>query len=287
VSKAFNKNKASPHAIPMPAGWPVDKPVALAVSILLEGWPQDVAPEGGPSTAQLNKGFADTAAQSWVSYGPKVGAWRILDVLDAAQAKAVFYASGILTEQYLDLLKEIVARGHVIAAHGWAQNILPIYLDEGQEQAYLAKIGDGIESLCGARPVGYASPRGTPSQNTVELLTRNGFVWTADFRDHDLPYVKQTASGPLVCMPWSSDINDMPLIVKFGNEPEQMPRSVKRMLSLWPEVGSWPVCQPISAHAHVFGRPAGALEFLETLRAVQDCQWAWLTNHFELARLYI
>lgn len=277
---------ASPHAIHVPSGWPKEKPVALAISILLEGWPEGVAPEGGPSTAQLNKGFADTAAQSWVSYGPKVGAWRILDVLDAAGAKAVFYTSGILAEQYPDLLKAVVERGHILAAHGWAQNVLPVYLEEAQEQEYLTKIRTGFETLTGQKTVGYASPRGTPSPYTVELLTKNGFMWTADFRDHDLPYIKQTANGPLVCVPWSSDINDMPLVIKYGNEPEQMTRSVKRLLSLWPQVKSWPMCQPVSAHAHVFGRPAGALEFLETLRAIRDCEWAWLTNHYEVAKVY-
>ena len=279
-------NPASPHAIAIPSGWPAGKPVAMCVSILLEGWPEGVAPAGGPSTAQLNKGFADTAAQSWVSYGPKVGAWRILDVLDRVGTKAVFYMSGILAEQYPALVKEIATRGHVLAAHGWAQNILPIYLDEAQEQEQLARIQNAVEAVSGQRPIGYASPRGTPSAHTVELLTRNGYAWTADFRDHDLPYVKQTASGPLVCVPWSSDVNDMPLTVKHGNEPEQMPRAVRRFLSLWPRVASWPVCQPVSAHAHVFGRPAGALEFLDTLCAIRDCEWAWLTNHLEVARLY-
>ena len=183
-------NPASPHAIRVPGGWPAGRTLALAVSILLEGWPEGVAPEGGPSTAHLNKGFADTAAQSWVSYGPKVGAWRILDVLDKAEAKAVFYTSGILSEQYPDLLKEVVARGHVLAAHGWAQNILPIYLNEAEEQDYLTKIRKAFTELTGQETVGYASPRGTPSVNTVELLTRNGYRWTADFRDHDLPYIR-------------------------------------------------------------------------------------------------
>jgi hypothetical protein len=86
----------------------------------------------------LKAGFLDRQARSWAEYGPKVGAWRLLDILDSAGVKATFYVSGIIAEQYPKLTAEINAQGHVIAAHGWSQDVLPIYQTGGSH---------GVESL--------------------------------------------------------------------------------------------------------------------------------------------
>ena len=39
----------------------------------------------------------------------------------------------------------------------------------------------------------------------------------------------------------------------------------------------------ITAHAHVFGRPYGAIEFRAAIEAVKDIDWVWMTTHEELA----
>src|ERR1700741_4752318 len=111
----------------LPRDWPADLRVALSVSVMLEGWTDDSAPGIGPMGNPLRPGVLDLQARSWAEYGPKVGAWRILDVLQKFEPRAVFYVSGILAERYPDLLRAIAKAGHVVAGHGWGQNIVPAY----------------------------------------------------------------------------------------------------------------------------------------------------------------
>src|SRR5262249_24765582 len=52
-------------------------------------------------------------------FGPRVGVWRMLDVLDEFDAKASFYVPGIVAETYPELLPAFIARGHEIGLHGY------------------------------------------------------------------------------------------------------------------------------------------------------------------------
>jgi len=48
-----------------------------------------------------------------------------------------------------------------------------------------------------------------------------------------------------------------------------------------------PACLDITVHAHVFGRPMGAIEFARSLALVQRHEgFAWLTEHDELGRMF-
>lgn len=274
-------------AASLPAGWPADRPLAISVNVMLEGWTDDSAPGIGPMGNPLKAGVLDLQARSWAEYGPKVGAWRLLDILDRMQLRAAFYVSGVIAERYPDLLTAIAKAGHIVGAHGWSQNIIPAYQTAEDEERDLARCTTVIERSVGNRPPGWLSPRCTPSARTSTLLAKMDFDWHADFFDSDLPYRYQTAAGPILAVPFTMEVNDMPLYVRYGNEPEAFTRLLERLLSNWPRLGRPAGCLDITVHAHVFGRPFGAIEFMNALEAARRYgEWAWLTEHRSLAELF-
>lgn len=268
----------------LPKDWPADRRVALSVSVMLEGWTEDSAPGIGPMGNPLKSGVLDLQGRSWAEYGPKAGAWRLLDTLEAAGVQAVFYVSGILAERYSDLMKTIVAAGHEIAAHGWAQSIIPAYQTRAEEKADLHRCITALETAAGTKPRGWISPRCTPSQSTSELLGEAKFAWHGDVFNADLPYRVQTPSGPIMAVPFTMEVNDMPLYIRYGNEPEAYTRILRRILENCADVSRAPFCLDLTVHAHVFGRPYGAIEFARSLDVAKQYQThAWLTDHGTLA----
>jgi hypothetical protein len=265
------------------AGWPADRPLAVSLSIMLEGWAEGSAPGIGPMGNPLKPGVCDLQALSWAEYGPKVGAWRLLDLLDRAGRKAVFYISGVVAERYPDLPAAIAGRGHSVAAHAWCQGTLPPYLSPDAEWADIVRCRDVLAATAGKRPLGWLSPRCTSSLETSRLLARAGFLWHADMFDSDVPYRVDTGEGTLVGMPFTMEVNDMPLYVRYGNEPAVFARTLARIIEGWERLGSPFVCIDITVHAHVFGRPYGAIAFLDALELAGRSERCWLTNHAELA----
>ena len=275
------------HPVPSsPPGWPAGKPLALSVSVMLEGWTDDSAPGIGPMGNPLKAGVLDLQARSWAEYGPKVGAWRLLDILHKLDVRSVFYVSGLLAERYPELMKAIVAGGHTVAAHGWGQNIIPSYQSDQEEARDLERCVKAIGGATGQRPTGWLSPRCTPSARTSALLAKSGFDWHADFFDSDLPYRHETPNGAIAAVPFTMEVNDMPLYVRYGAEPEAFTRILERIVGSWPRLGRPAGCLDITVHAHVFGRPFGTIEFMNCLEAARRYEeWAWLTDHRRLAAL--
>ena len=270
-----------------PLGWPRSRPLAISVSVMLEGWAAPDAPGLGPMGNPLKPNTIDLQARSWADYGAKVGAWRLLDLLDQQKTRAVFYTSGVVAEQFPALPAAIAQRGHDVCAHGWSQGTLPAYLTAQQEAAGVARCVDVIKATTGSPPTGWLSPRCTPSPRTSALLAAQGFRYHADMFDSDLPYEIKTTSGQLIGMPFTMEVNDMPLYVRHGNEPAAFPRTLTTIVEGWPRLGNPYACLDITVHAHVFGRPYGALAFLDALAVVLRSQHCWLTNHAELAALWV
>ena len=268
-----------------PPGWPADKPLAISVNVMLEGWAEGSAPGIGPMGNPLKPGVTDLQALSWAEYGPKVGAWRLLDLLDREHVWAVFYTSGVVAEHYPDLPAAITASGHAVAAHGWSQGTLPAYQSEDAERDDIARCVAVLRRAAGQRPGGWLSPRCTPSAHTSRLLARAGFRWHADTFDADLPYNIDTPDGPLVGMPFTMEVNDMPLYVRYGNEPDAFTRTLARIVEGWDRLGNPAACLDITVHAHVFGRPYGAIALLDSLALVRRHDHCWLTDHAQLAAL--
>jgi Polysaccharide deacetylase len=278
--------RSPPAATELPAGWPAHRPLAVSVNVMLEGWTDDSAPGIGPMGNPLHAGTLDLQARSWAEYGPRTGAWRLLELLARAGATAVFYVSGILAERYPDLVRSIAEGGHAVAGHSWAQNIVPATQSADDERHDLGRCIAALAEASGTRPRGWLSPRCTPSPRTTSLLAEAGFTWQADFFDADLPRLELTPSGPIVAMPFTVEVNDMPLYVRHGSEPEAFSAVLSRLLANWPRLGNRPGCLDVTVHAHVFGRPAGAPEFLDALAMVRRTDWAWLTEHRTLAALF-
>ncbi|MGI4799567.1 MAG: polysaccharide deacetylase family protein [Janthinobacterium lividum] len=273
-------------SVVLPPGWPEARTLAVSVSVMLEGWSEGAAPGVGPMGNVLKAGTLDLQGRSWAEYGAKAGAWRLLDILAAEQVRAVFYVSGVLAEQYPDLMRAIVGAGHNLAAHGWSQHIVPATQDEAAEQADLQRCLTVLESAGGMRPRGWISPRCTPSAHTTELLRAAGLTWHSDFFDEDLPRVVQTASGSITAVPFTMEVNDMPMSVRYGNEPEAYTRTLQRILEGWASLPPRPACLDVTVHAHVYGRPMGAIEFANSLRAVKASGSAFLTEHDALGAMF-
>jgi hypothetical protein len=269
----------------VPEGWPAGRRLAVSFHIMCEAWTEDSAPGVGPMGNPLQAGHLDTQARSWALYGMTSGAWRLLDIVADSGIPCTTYASGMIAERWPELLRRIDGDGHPIGAHAWAQNILPVYQERDAEEADLVRGIAAFEGCTGKRPRGFISPRATNSPNTLELLAKHGFRWTADVFDSDLPYLIETGAGAIAGVPFTMEVNDLPITIRYGNEPEAFSRTLKRILDGWHDIGAPLATLDVTAHAHVFGRPAGAIEFKAAIDMVKALDWVWLTTHAELAEI--
>ena len=81
----------------------------------------------------------------------------LLDLLDELGARATFFMLGMTVANHRDLVREIVARGHDPASHGYAHARVPEQTPD-QFRDDIERSVVTIESTTGRRPVAYRAP---------------------------------------------------------------------------------------------------------------------------------
>ena len=205
---------------------------------------------------------------SMAEYGPKVAAWRILDLLDRHDIKSSFYVPGYIAETHPELVKEIDNRGHEVAHHGYMHES-PASMNAEEEEQVLARGSDILEGLVGYRPRGYRSPGWELSDVSLELLAANGFTYDSSLMDDDAPYVVETTKGKLVEVPIAWVLDDAPHFVYAPAAQRTSPlKTPDEVYESWVAEfeGLYQLGRafPLTMHPQYIGRP-GRLLMLERL----------------------
>lgn len=102
---------------------------------------------------------------------------RILDLCDQTGTRATFFALGWVAERQPDLLREIAARGHEVACHGYGHELIyQIGPERFREDVKRARAV--IEDAIGARVEGYRAPSFSITERSLwalEILADEGF----------------------------------------------------------------------------------------------------------------
>jgi len=268
--------------------WPGGKRAAMIFNIAFEAWSDGVAPPIGPMGNVLKPGHFDTNALSWADYGVNRGAWRLAQMAEAAGVRASVMVNGVAAERAPATVRAMADAGHDVYAHSWGMDIVPIYLDEAEERANIERTAQSLAEAAGERPLGWISPRVTASHITSALLAEAGYLWHGDCNDDDLPWIAEFADGaggvnPLVMIPFTMDVNDLPHCVRYGGAPGALVDRFEEALNGAIDTANGPFLLDVTAHAHVLGRPAAAWAFAEMLDIAIENKDIWIATRREIA----
>ena len=150
---------------------------------------------------------ADNASRPVVlsqgAYGPRVAVPLILEILERHGVTATFFVPGRLAERYPGRVRDIVARGHEVAHHGY-RHVAPNGMSEADELDELRRGRHVLEGL-GATVIGYRAPDWKVSPRTVELLGGEGFRYSSNFIDDVRPYRHPGSSVAELPVHWILD----------------------------------------------------------------------------------
>jgi peptidoglycan/xylan/chitin deacetylase (PgdA/CDA1 family) len=178
--------------------WPEGKICAVTISFDVDGetvWWED------PATQQAPPGSV-----SHGRYGPQRALPKILELLERHRLRATFFVPSWIAETYPEPIKAIAAAGHELGAHG-ARHESPSTLDRDEELRVLRDSRALLQRVTGASVVGYRAPSWALSESTLDLVAKEGFLYSSNLMDSDLPYVHGDPRG-LVELPVSWVLDD-------------------------------------------------------------------------------
>lgn len=114
---------------------------------------------------------------------------RVLDALAQAGVRATFFLIGERARRHPDLVRRIVAEGHLVGNHSWDHAALPLR-GRAAIAADLARTQDAIEHACGVRPAWFRPPYGLRDPRVLAEARELGMrtsLWSVSPRDWQDP----------------------------------------------------------------------------------------------------
>jgi allantoinase len=122
-----------------------------------------------------------------------------------------------------------------------------------------------IEKFTGKRPVGWLGPGLTQTLETPELLAEAGVKYIGDWVYDDEPTTIRTANGPLVTLPYTVELNDIPMmLVQHHGSDHLLKRSIDSFDRLYAESKDRPKIMSIAIHPYISGQPF-RIKYLEQI----------------------
>ena len=204
----------------------------------------------------------DVPNWSWHEYGMRVGVWRFFDLFRRLGIRPTLSLNARVIEDYPRVAGQARDAGWEFMGHAWEQG--PIHAIEDQP-AMIARSLDTIGNFTGVRPVGWLGPGLTQTFETPENLAAAGVQYIGDWVYDDEPTVIATAKGPLVTLPYTVELNDIPtMIVQHHESGYWQQRCIDYFDRLYAEGAERPRVMAIAIHPYISGQPH-RIKYLEAV----------------------
>ncbi|MDA7596696.1 polysaccharide deacetylase [Gammaproteobacteria bacterium] len=277
--------------------WPNNKRLAIIITINMETWDlikdtDEAYYAGGPSILPdlLPGNVPDFPNYMWREYGQRVGVWRLLDVFDELSVKPECTVNAKTCIERHEMVKAAMDRKLQIIPHNYEQGELltQYFNDPLKEEEVIKNTLDVYKETTSLIPQGWLSSSLRGTENTANILVKNGIRFYCDAMNDDQPYIIDTDSGPIVSIPYSNEINDFTLLTRRGHTTDEFRDIlIEEMNVLYQESKATSKIMNIGLHPHVSGRAYRVRAIREFLEAAKELEGIWWATRSQIAEEYL
>lgn len=245
-----------------------------------------------PSTAIYPPGTEytpDVLNYGWRDYGVRAGIWRLMDVFDTHEVPATVALNAEVCDQYPEIIEAGLERGWEFMGHGTTNAQPHVDLTEGEERELIRTTKNTIEMATGDPPRGWLGPELAETFQTPDLLAEEGFQYVCDWCNDDQPYPLHVREGELLSIPYSIEINDIPMFLTYGLTPPQFEQTIVDQFDVLYEEGKQPgnaKVMAIALHPFLTGLPFRSKYLDNALSYITNHDDVWITTGAEIASHY-
>ena len=241
-----NRKKLSP---------PDGKSLIVHTVMNIEYWPFDKNMPRGilPPPHGKSPDPPDLPNYSWVEYGMRVGLPRLFKLFAENNIPVSAFINAQVADIYPKAFDEVCKLNWELVGHGWFQESLRVVKDE---EHVIKKSLDLLRKLSGQPVRSWFGPAGGETEKTPELLKENGIEFLHDWLIDELPCWMRTKLGPIVAMPYTFELNDVPIWTVQNNSCDEMKKRVDATLNIFDEEKLYNTkIITLALHPHIVGVP--------------------------------
>jgi peptidoglycan/xylan/chitin deacetylase (PgdA/CDA1 family) len=204
----------------------------------------------------------------WHEYGNRVGFWRMLEVLDRHEIRAVLAVNGTAINAYKPITKAALERGWEFIGHGYTQRNMQKVENERED---IAKTSAAIREASAKRPRGWLGPGLTETWDTPDLLAEAGYDYVADWVLDDQPVVLKTRGRPIVNIPYTQECNDVAMmLIQHHPAREYFQRAMDQFEQLYHDARDSARVMALVVHPYIMGAPHRLKYFRMILERIRE-----------------
>lgn len=264
---------------------PGDDNVAVWVGLNVEHFKIDEPAESIHPPAAENE--PDILNFGWRDYGLRAGFWRMLDVFDRHDLRVSMILNSEVCQHEPRVVEAAMDRDWEFIGHG-ITNTKEIHEYE-DERAAIERATDDIADFTGERPRGWLGPALAESYDTPDHLAELGYDYLCDWCNDDQPYPFNVGEYDLINVPYSIEINDIPMTLGYGMAAPEIGQAIEDQFDVYYEEGRESGngrVMAIALHPFITGQPFRAKYLDDALDYITDHDDVWLTTGEEIADHY-
>ena len=268
-----------------PLRWPDGARVALWVIPNVEYFEFDL-----PATLfrPPPREMPDVINYSWRDYGSRVGIWRMMETLDRFGIRATVALNSLVCRYYPRIIEEMLKRDWELMGHGNTNSRGIVGLSEDAERQGIESTIREIREFTGQTPRGWLGPGLGETYNTPDLLAEAGIQYVCDWVADDQPFPMKVRRGSLLAMPYTLELNDIPLFIGQNRTGQQYFETIRDQFDvLYREGEENGRVMAISLHPFLIGVPHRARYLEKTLDYICRHSGVWLATGGEIADWYL
>jgi peptidoglycan/xylan/chitin deacetylase (PgdA/CDA1 family) len=266
--------------------WPNKARVAFWVAPNVEHY-EYLPPLDGLRNPWPRMPHPDVQQYSAHEYGNRVGFWRVLEVLDHYHIRCSTTLNIGVLAHFPEIADAMLQRDWTFVNHGFYNTRYVTTYAEEQERDFLHACRETFQRLTGRPLQGHSGPAASNTERTPDLLAETGFLYQTDWKIDDQPVPVKVRSGKLVCIPYTSELNDAPLF-RHHYEADYYAEICKAQFDqLYQEGEENGRLMCIAFHPYAMGRPHRVKYLDDVLRYIMSHNGVWQTTTDEIAAYYL
>jgi peptidoglycan/xylan/chitin deacetylase (PgdA/CDA1 family) len=222
----------------------------------------------------------DVPNWAWHDYGMRVGFWRLLDALAKRKIRATTAINAHVVQSYEPVARAMRDAGWEFMAHGVVQGAMHLLPDQ---RAAIRQSIQLLRDFTGKAPKGWLGPGLTETWETLDLLAEEGIEYVSDWVNDDQPYEIETAGGALVSIPYTLELNDIPMmVIQHHTSEEWLTRCKDQFDRLYAEGAVNPRVMALAVHPYISGVPHRIKYFEAAYDYIKKHKGVWLTTGEEI-----
>jgi peptidoglycan/xylan/chitin deacetylase (PgdA/CDA1 family) len=211
----------------------------------------------------------------------------MVEALDRHAIRATVSLNLAVFDHYPEVGEAMTSRGWEVMSHGIYNTRYLHDLDEAEEREFYRDCIESLRRATGERLKGMLGPAVSNSVRTPDLMAEAGLIYHADWMHDDQPVPLHTEVGRLVSVPYSVELNDVPVFAGpiEGEDWVAMCRAQFDVLYEEGLDGGRVMCLPI--HPYLMGAPHRVRYLDEVLEYVTGHDDVWLTTAGDIAEWFL